>query len=95
METTKRINTIKVLILEALLRGEVIDATYGLFNLKSGYSTLKTTTRISELIAEGFPIIKEWKKSSNGVRLMTYRIENTELAIEVAQGKYKALYGVA
>lgn len=36
--------------------------------------TMKLATRIGELIREGYPIIKEWYRTPNGKKVMSYRL---------------------
>lgn len=36
--------------------------------------TMKLATRIGELIREGYPIVKEWYRTPNGKKVMSYRL---------------------
>lgn len=36
--------------------------------------TMKLATRISELIRQGYPIVKEWYKTPSGKKVMSYRL---------------------
>ena len=60
-------------IKEAMIAGAVLTPLDGLYNV----GTMKLTTRVSELIREGFPVIKEWVKITNRdghvVKVMSYR----------------------
>ena len=36
--------------------------------------TMKLSTRIGELIRQGYPIVKQWKTLSGGRKVMSYRL---------------------
>lgn len=36
--------------------------------------TMKLATRISELIRQGYPIVKEWYRTPSGKKVMSYRL---------------------
>ena len=36
--------------------------------------TMKLSTRIGELIKQGYPIVKQWKRISGGRKVMSYRL---------------------
>ena len=35
---------------------------------------MKLATRISELIRQGYPIVKEWYRTPSGKKVMSYRL---------------------
>lgn len=61
-------------IKDALLRGEVITPMDALRK----FGTMKLTTRVSELIRDGFPVVKKWVKLPNGKQVMSYKIATAD-----------------
>ena len=58
-------------IKEALMNGATITPLDALRR----FGTMKLTTRVSELIQEGFPVQKEWVTTPSGKRVMSYKMQ--------------------
>ena len=57
-------------ILEYLSEGHVLTPLKAL----SVAGTMKLSTRVGELIRQGYPIVKEWYTTPSGKRVMSYRL---------------------
>lgn len=57
-------------ILEHLSKGYTLTP----FQAIDVVGTMKLATRISELIRQGYPIVKEWYRTPSGKKVMSYRL---------------------
>ena len=62
-------------ILEYLKTGKVLTPIHAL----RVAGTMKLSTRVGELIRQGYPIIKEWYRPVKGRKVMSYRLAVTEV----------------
>lgn len=61
-------------ILAALQNGDTITPLDALRR----FGSFRLGARIHELMAKGYPIVKEWVKTPNGKRVMSYRMNINE-----------------
>lgn len=70
MITSETKRTQQKKILEYLSEGNVLTPIKAL----DVAGTMKLSTRVGELIRQGYPIIKQWHTTPSGKRVMSYRL---------------------